>query len=93
MNKSFGDGTIGTSREEAHCKSPFLTRQHSVFFALARYRVVKIMCSYSEVVLRTMKNYKAHYNLSWLRPLLRVNSLMSSVVCIEEEEQCYNGVS
>jgi hypothetical protein len=42
----------------------------SVFFALARYRVVKIVCSYSEVVLRTIKNYKAHYSLSWFRPLL-----------------------
>jgi hypothetical protein len=36
----------------------------SVFFALARYRVVKIACSYSEVVLQTMKNYKPHYSLS-----------------------------
>jgi hypothetical protein len=36
----------------------------SVFFTPARYRVVKIVCSYSEVVLRTMKNYKAHYSLS-----------------------------
>jgi hypothetical protein len=36
----------------------------SVFFALARYRVVKIVCSYSKAVLRTMKNYKAHYSLS-----------------------------
>jgi hypothetical protein len=65
----------------------------SVFFALARYRVVKIVCSYSEVVLRTIKNYKAHYNLSWFRPLLRGNSLTSSIFCIKEEEQYYNGVS
>jgi hypothetical protein len=35
-----------------------------VFFALARYRVVMIVCSYSEVVLLTIKNYKAHYSLS-----------------------------
>jgi hypothetical protein len=49
--------------EKAHCKSPFLVHQLSLFFALARYRVVKIACSYSEVVLRTMKNYKAHYIL------------------------------
>jgi hypothetical protein len=27
-----------------------------VFFALARYRVVKIVCSYSEMVLQTMKH-------------------------------------
>jgi hypothetical protein len=38
--------------------------------APARYRVVKIVCSYSEVVLQTMKNYKAHYSLFWFRPLL-----------------------
>jgi hypothetical protein len=47
-------------RRRAHRKSPFLSCQLSVFFALARYRVVKIACSCSEVVLRTMKNYKAH---------------------------------
>jgi hypothetical protein len=54
MNQSFGDGSIRT----------FLACQLSVFFALARYRVVKIVCSCSEVVLQTMKNYKAHYTLS-----------------------------
>jgi hypothetical protein len=42
----------------------------SVFFALARYRVIKIVHSCSEMVLRTMKNYKAHYSLPWFRPLL-----------------------
>jgi hypothetical protein len=36
----------------------------SVFFALVRYRVIKIACSCSEVVLRTMKIYKVHYSLS-----------------------------
>jgi hypothetical protein len=64
-----------------------------VLFAPIRYRVVKIMCSYSEVVLRTMENYKAQYSLSWFRPLLRDNSPTSNIFCIEEEEQCYNGVS
>jgi hypothetical protein len=58
------DGTIKTARGEAHFKSPFLACQLSVFFAPVRYRVVKIVCSYSEVVLRTMKSYKAHYSLS-----------------------------
>jgi hypothetical protein len=38
-------------------------------------------------------NYKAHYSLSWFRPLLRDNSPMSNIFCIEVEEQCYNGVS
>jgi hypothetical protein len=36
----------------------------SVLFAPARNRVVKITCSYCEVVLRTVKNYKAHYSFS-----------------------------
>jgi hypothetical protein len=51
------------------------------------------MCSFSEVVLRTMKNYKARYSLSWFRPLQRGNSPMSCIFCIDEEQQCYNGVS
>jgi hypothetical protein len=59
-------------------------------FALTRYRVVKITCSYSEVVLRTMKNYKVDYSLSWFRPLLQRNNPSTNIFCIEEEEQCYN---
>jgi hypothetical protein len=57
-------GTIGTFGGKAHCKPPFLVHELSVFFAPARYRVVKITCSSSEEVLRTTKNYKAHYSLS-----------------------------
>jgi hypothetical protein len=49
------------------------------------------MCSCSKVVLRAMKNYKAHYSLSWFRPLLRGNSSTFSIFVIEEDEQCYNG--
>jgi hypothetical protein len=45
------DGTIGMSRGVARSKFLFLVRQLSIFFAPARYRVVKITCSYSEVVL------------------------------------------
>jgi hypothetical protein len=45
------DGTIGTSRGKACRKSPFLACQLSVFFAPARYRVVKIARSYSKMVL------------------------------------------
>jgi hypothetical protein len=40
-----------------------------VIFTPARYRVVKITCSCSEVAFQTM-NYKAHYDLSWFRPLI-----------------------
>jgi hypothetical protein len=42
----------------------------SVFYAPARYRVVKIVPYCSEMVLRTTKNYKAHYSLFWFSPLL-----------------------
>jgi hypothetical protein len=56
MNESFGDGIIRTSRRKAHCKSPLLAHQLSVFFAPARCRVVKITCSCSEVILRTTKH-------------------------------------
>jgi hypothetical protein len=52
-------------------KMPFHGQSsYRCFYAPARYRVVKIVCSYSEVVLQTMKNYKAHYSLFWFRPLL-----------------------
>jgi hypothetical protein len=70
MNESFGVRTIGTFRGKACYKFPYLARQLSVFFAPARYMVVKIMHSYSEMVLQTMRNYKAQYSLSWFRPLL-----------------------
>jgi hypothetical protein len=45
------EGTIRISRGKACCKSPFLACQLSVFFAPARYRVVKIAHSYFEMVL------------------------------------------
>jgi hypothetical protein len=61
----------------------------SVFFAPARYRVVNITCPCSEMVLQTMKNCKAHYNLFWFR-LLQGNSPRSNIFDIEVE-QCYNG--
>jgi hypothetical protein len=47
--------TIGTSREKARCKYPFLVRQLSVFFTPAKYMAVKIVRSCSNVVLRTTK--------------------------------------
>jgi hypothetical protein len=57
------------SRGVARDKSPFLACQLLMFFAPVRYRVVKIACSYFEVVLRII-NYKAQYDLSWFKPLL-----------------------
>jgi hypothetical protein len=47
---STDDGTIGTSRGKAPCKSPFLAHQLSVFFAPIRYRVVKITRYCFEIV-------------------------------------------
>jgi hypothetical protein len=50
------EGTIRTFRGKGRSKCPFLAHQLWVFFASARYRVVKIMHSCSEVVLWTTKN-------------------------------------
>jgi hypothetical protein len=63
------DGTIGTSRRKVHYKSSFL----------AIYRVVKIVHSFSEMVLRTIKNYKAHYSL------LKMNSVIMGVSRVLEK--------
>jgi hypothetical protein len=53
---SVDEGTIGTSRGKAHCKSPFLACQLSVFSSPANYGAVKIAHSISEVVLPAMKH-------------------------------------
>jgi hypothetical protein len=58
-------------------------------FALARYRVIKIACSCSEVVLRTMKNYKAHYSLSWFK---RGNSPTYNIFVLEKKNSITKGV-
>jgi hypothetical protein len=50
------EGTIGMSSGKARYKYPFLLRQLSPFFAPARYRVVKIACSCSEMVLQNTKH-------------------------------------
>jgi hypothetical protein len=91
MNESLGDATIRMSKGKVRCKSPFLVCQLSIFFAPARYRVVKIMCSCFEMVLRTMKNYKAHYSLSWFRPLLRGNSPTSKVFVLKKKNNVAMG--
>jgi hypothetical protein len=43
--------------------------------------------------LATMKNYKAHYSLSWFRPLLRGNSPTSSIFVLEKKSSVTKGVS
>jgi hypothetical protein len=48
---SIDGGSIGTSIGKACCNSPFLASQVLLFFAPARYRVVKIARSYSKMVL------------------------------------------
>jgi hypothetical protein len=40
-----------------------------------------------------MKNYKAHYSLSWFRPLLRGNSTMSCVFVLEKKNSVTKGMS
>jgi hypothetical protein len=40
-----------------------------------------------------MKNYKAHYSLSWFSSLLRDNSPTSSVFVLEKKNSVTKGVS
>jgi hypothetical protein len=54
-----------------------------VFFAPTRYRVVKIACSCSDMVLQTT-NYKAHYDLSYFRSILWGNSPTSNFVVLKK---------
>jgi hypothetical protein len=54
-----------SNKEPCHLVSSILLL---VFIAPVRYKVIKITCSCSDVVLQTMKNYKSHYSLSWFRP-------------------------
>jgi hypothetical protein len=74
--ESFGEGAIRISRGKACCKSPFLARQLSVFFAPARYKVVKITCSYSKVVLQTTKHTMIYPGLG---PSLEVIALHPAI--------------
>jgi hypothetical protein len=74
--ESFGEGTIRTSRGKAHCKSSFLAHQLSVFFAPATYKVVKIMRSSSDVVLRNTKHTMIYSSLG---PSLDVIALRLAV--------------
>jgi hypothetical protein len=89
MKESFGEGAIRTSRGEAHCKSSFLTHQLLVFFCTD-----KIHGGQDRVFLFQggLINYKAHYDLSWYRPLLRGNSPSSSSLILKMTNG-YNGVS
>jgi hypothetical protein len=73
---SADEGTIGMSRGKARYKSPFLVRQLSVFFASTSYRVVKITCSYSEVVLRIKKHTMVYHGS---RPSFEVIALRLEV--------------
>jgi pentatricopeptide repeat protein len=65
----------------------------SMFFAPTRYRVEKIVFSYFEVVLRTMKSYRAYYSLFGFRPLLRGNSPTSSIFVLKKKNSVTKGVS
>jgi hypothetical protein len=70
------EGTNRMSRGKSWCKSPFLAHQLLVFFAPTRYRVVKITCSCSMVVLRTTKHTMVYFGSD---PSLVVIALRSVV--------------
>jgi hypothetical protein len=81
------------SRGKAHCKSPMLVHQLSVFFAPARYRVVKIMCSCFEVVLRTIKNYKNTIVYLGSGPCYKVIALHPTFLLLKKMNSVIIGVS
>jgi hypothetical protein len=57
----------------------------SVFTAPANYSVVKIMCSSFKF---SLVNYKAYYDLSWFRSLLKGNNHTSSGLILKIN-MCY----
>jgi hypothetical protein len=67
---------------------------------LCRYNIVGVFCTdklwggqdHVFQFCDGLKNYEAHYNLSWFRPLLRGNSPMSSCLILKMN-MCYKGVS
>jgi hypothetical protein len=79
--------------EEKHAANPPTWHANYRCFLHRQDRVVKIMCSCSAVVLQIMKNYEAHYSLSWFSPLLRGNSPTSSVFVLEKTNSVTKGVS
>jgi hypothetical protein len=66
---TWADHLPHTTKEDLHDLFNPLTLTVGVF-APVRYKVIKIACFCSKVVLQTMKNYKAHYSLSYFSPLL-----------------------
>jgi hypothetical protein len=83
------EGTIRTSRGKSHCESPFLVHQLSVFFCIG-----KVQSGQDHVFLFRggLVNYKAHYGLSWFRPLIGGNSPMSNGLILKMNNG-YNGVN
>jgi hypothetical protein len=86
---STDEGTIGTSSGKARCKPPFLVCELSVFFCTC-----KIQGDQDRAFLFRggLMNYKAHYGLSWFRPLLGGISPTSNGLILKMKNG-YNGVS
>jgi hypothetical protein len=61
VKESTDDGTIGTSRGKARCKSPFLVRQLPVFFCTGKIHGGQ---DGAFMFLGGLANYKTHYLLS-----------------------------
>jgi hypothetical protein len=77
------------SRGKARCKTPYLAHQLSVFFCTSKIKGGQD-CAF--LFQGGLANYKAHHRLSWFRPLLEGNSLMSSGLLLKMNSG-YNGGS
>jgi hypothetical protein len=90
MKESFGEGTIGTSRGKAHCKSLFLARHLSLFFCTGKIEGSQD-CTF--LFQDGLANYKAHYSLSWFKPPPLGSNSPTSSDLISRRNSVYNGVS
>jgi hypothetical protein len=73
-------------------KFQFQTQLIGVFTPVT-YRVVKIMCFCSEIVLRTIKNYKAYYSYPGLGPCYEVIVLRPAFLLLKRMNNVTMGVS
>jgi hypothetical protein len=85
--EKISDWKLSTSgqKEEIRARQRSRDRDYRCFFASARYRVVKITCSCSEVILQTMKTIKQTIVYPGSGPFYKVIALRPAFLCIEDE--------